>query len=202
MVAGRVSSDGRVYVVVVEGLADLNFRDLPRRSRQAASRALNDTARKYRTISSEKIREQVKFPARYLDSASDGNLRITRLASPLSLEAAITARFRPTSLTRFVQGPVTHGRVGPTLEVRPNKREVATRAFIINLKSGNKGLAVRLSPGERIENKTRMVQMKNGLYLLYGPSVDQVFGQVAEDESDDAADFLETTFTRLMGLEI
>ena len=71
------------------------------------------------------------------------------------------------------------------------------RAFLMNLRSGNLGLAVRLAPGERIDNKRRMVQMSNGLYLLYGPSVDQVFRSVAEDVSADAGDFLEQEFLRL-----
>ena len=39
-----------------------------------------------------------------------------------------------------------------------------------------------------------------GLWLLYGPSVDQVFRSVASEEAPEAARFLEAEFNRLMDL--
>ncbi|MEP2533554.1 hypothetical protein [Shimia sp.] len=197
MAQPTVSSDAQHYVVAVEGLAALDFDEVPERVKKFASRAINTTARRYRTKSAKAMREQIAFPARYLTGAADGRLRIPRFASPEDLSATIRGRGRPTSLATFVRGPKVHGRKAPTVEVAAGRREKMNRAFLMNLRNGNLGLAVRLAPGEKIENKRRMVLMNNGLYLLYGPSVDQVFNTVAEDVSEDAADFLEQEFTRM-----
>jgi hypothetical protein len=188
---------GLGYVVAVEGLDSLDLTEVPFQIKRFASQAINGTARKFRTESSRRIREQVNFPARYLDSKQDGNLRITQNATADVMEAVIEGRFRPTSLARFVTGARTGGRKSPTVEVSPGNREKMNRAFLMNLRSGNVGLAIRVGEGERIENKTRMVRVSSGLYLLYGPSVDQVFRQVAEDVKDDAAAYLEQEFIRL-----
>jgi hypothetical protein len=45
-----------------------------------------------------------------------------------------------------------------------------------------------------------MIQLAGNLYLLYGPSVSQVFAGVAQDISPDMADFLDAEFNRLMEL--
>lgn len=197
MARTQVLPNGQNYVVAVEGLDEIT-EDTAARVRRLASMAVNTTARRYRTVASKAIRAQVNFPASYLDSAEAGNLRVAEFATPGKLEAAVRGRFRATSLARFVKGPRVGGVKSPTVEVAPGHREQMKRAFLVGLNSGNVGLAVRLRPGERVENKTRMVKMSGGLYLLYGPSVDQVFRQVAEDVSDPAADFLETEFMRLM----
>lgn len=197
MAVGRFSDVGAGYLVAVEGLEDIDFSDAAPKIRKLASQAVNRTARKYRTESSRAMREEIAFPATYLDSRSTGRLRVSRTANPTSLSATITGRDRATSLARFVKGSRTKGRRAPTVEVGTGQREKLSRAFLIELKNQNLGLAVRLSPGERIENKRRMVQMEQGLYLLYGPSVDQVFRATAEDVSDDASDFLEQEFLRL-----
>jgi len=197
MVSGVFSPRGGNYVVAVEGLDEINFADAKPKLLRLAAQAVNRTARKYRTESSRAIREQIAFPARFLDSRDDGRLRVSRFAKPSSLSAAITGRGRATSLARFVKGPRTKARKAPTVEVSPGNREKLNRAFLMGLKNANIGLAVRLREGERIENKRKMVQVSGSLYLLYGPSVDQVFRSVAEDVSDDAGDFLEQEFLRL-----
>lgn len=51
-----------------------------------------------------------------------------------------------------------------------------------------------------MQNKKSMVKLGKGLYLLYGPSVDQVFRDVAKEISPDTADFLEAEFLRLVSL--
>ncbi len=197
MVSTTISPDGLAYVVAVEGLDAIDLDTVPTKIRQFAVRSINTTARRFRTESSRRIRQQVAFPARYLDSRADGNLRITRNATADAMQAVIQGRFRPTSLARFVKGPRTGGRRAPTVEVAPGNRQKMNRAFLMNLRSGNVGLAVRLRPGERIENKRKMVQIDSGLYLLYGPSVDQVFREVSEEVSDEAAAFLEKEFLRM-----
>jgi hypothetical protein len=48
-----------------------------------------------------------------------------------------------------------------------------------------------------------MVPLKKGsnVYLLYGPSVDQVFRTVAGEVAPDALNFLEDEFFRMINLE-
>jgi hypothetical protein len=66
----------------------------------------------------------------------------------------------------------------------------------LGLRNGNTGLAVRLKPGEKIKGSTGAVQMAENLYLLYGPSVDQVFRGVAEDRSGDLMNMVSSKFLR------
>ena len=190
------------YVVAVEGLDGLytDFAEITDKIAARASMAINATARKFRTKASRLMRDQVAFPARYLDDKSSGKLRVRRQASAARLEAAIEGRFDPTSLTRFVKGAVTHGRKSPRLQVSKGVTSKIPNSFIMNLASGNQGLAIRLKPGETVRNKRRMVSFSKkdaNLYLLYGPSVDQVFRSVAEDAAPDAAVYLEQEFIRL-----
>jgi len=197
MATPAISRNAQRYVIAVEGLQGLDLSAVPEKVKRLASRAINTTARRYRTQAAREMRQQIAFPARYLTGAQSGRLRVARFASPEALSATIRGRDRPTSLATFVKGPRRHGVKSPTVEVGTGTREKLNRAFLMNLRSGNLGLAVRLAPGEKIDNKREMVQIVNGLYLLYGPSVDQVFRQVAADVSDDAADFLEQEFTRM-----
>ncbi len=192
---------GLGYVVAVDGLSGLHtdFDEVTDKIAKRASMAINATARKFKTQSGKLIREEVAFPARYL-TGQGGRLRVRRQATPTSLEAAIEGRFDPTSLTRFVKGSVAHGRRNPKLRVSPDKITQIPNSFIMNLASGNRGLAIRLKPGETVRNKRRMISFSKkdaNLYLLYGPSVDQVFRSVAEDVAPDAAVYLEQEFIRL-----
>lgn len=196
-VAPNFSHNGMSMVVAVEGLDSIDFANVPEKVKRFAVAAVNTTARRYRTESSRRIRDQISFPARYLDSATDGNLRLARTATVAAMEAVIQGRFEPTQLSRFVKGPKRHGIKGPTVEVGRGNRERMNRAFLMNLRGGNIGLVVRLRQGEHIENKSRMVSMNNNLYLLYGPSVNQVFRQVSEEVSDEAGEFMEREFLRM-----
>jgi len=202
MPGASLSNVGLGYVVAVDGLSELfdDFDNVADRIKKQAAMAINATARKFRTESSREIRQQVAFPARYLDSKATGKLRVRQTATVTRLQAAIEGKFDPTSLTRFVKGSLRHGRRAPKLRVSPGQQTVIPNSFIMNLASGNKGLAIRLKPGETIHNKRKMISFSKkdrNLYLLYGPSVDQVFRQVAEDVAPDAAAYLEHEFLRL-----
>jgi hypothetical protein len=88
------------------------------------------------------------------------------------------------------------------------------RAFLIKLPglagstelgAANMGLAIRLRPGEKLRNKTDARRVAKGLYVLYGPSVDQVFRSrdgtgVANDLVPDIQDDLSDEFIRLLEL--
>jgi hypothetical protein len=102
---------------------------------------------------------------------------------------------------------------GVTVQVSKGKSIVLKKAFLIRLRAGaelteenhNVGLAIRLKAGESIKHKREsMVMMKNGLALLYGPSVAQAFAQnlVKTGIIDYTSDLVEDEFLRLMGLKL
>ena len=86
--------------------------------------------------------------------------------------------------------------------------KVIPNAFPMKLRRGtgvydpenaNIGLAVRLGKDESIRNKHQMVQVSGSLYLLYGPSVDQVFRDVRYEVQAPIGDVLESSFLRNYG---
>jgi hypothetical protein len=199
------------YAILVEGLSTLkSLDDLDDSIKLSAVRAINKIARDGRAAASREIRKQVAFPPAYV-SPSQGRLAVTRQATRSSLEAAIGARARSTSLARFATNKGGPG--GVSVVVKPGKATAIRRAFLIRLRAGtanldtksNLGLAIRLRPGETLRNKYAAKRMQNGLYLLYGPSVDQVFlnnaGKgVAADLEPEVLEKLEAEFVRQLGL--
>lgn len=194
----------------VSGLAHLDryLTLAPAAARKAARLAINDTAeRKGIAALRAHMEDEIAFPSGYLTDPK--RFGVTQRASDANLEAIITARGRPTSLARFASSAATIGnrRLGSTLTVRvnPSRRRALSRAFLIRLRAGqgpvtddrfNLGLAVRLRPGEVISNKVRMVPFGGGLYLLYGPSVDQVFRGVASERAGEIAGYVVDEFLR------
>lgn len=205
------------WAVFVDGLADVDLSDLSKdRISKNASKAINTIARKSRVRGAREIRKQVNLPASYVSPSGKG-FYISETASPLSLQAKITARGRPTSLARFVQGSPRPGKAGVHLEVAPGRARFMRRAFVMNLRGtggstdpalANKGLAIRLRPGERLQNKVDALPFSGKdrqLYLLYGPSVDQIFRSrdgtgVASDMVPEIERDLTEEFIRLLDL--
>lgn len=198
------------FVIALDGMAATrSLENLPAHILRAAGQAINKTADRTRTASAKSIREQVAFPASYLNPG-EGRLVVSSRASADNLEAVIGARTRATSLARFVtSGSV--GKMGVTVQVAPGFAKYMKRAFLIRLPAGrsgeietksNLGLAIRLKPGETLTGRRTAVQKKGNLYFLYGPSVSQVFNTVREDVSPDAADYLATEFSRLLDLDL
>jgi hypothetical protein len=195
------------YAVYVDGLAALNsMTDVKDNIRLSAVRAINKTSERARAQSAREIRRQVNFPAAYLQPSA-GRLLVSKQASGNDLESRITGRQRATSLARFAAGSPARG-AGVRVEVAPGRAKYMRRAFLIKLRQGkgsvdtkfNMGLAIRLRPGESLQNKKKAVKMEKGLYLLYGPSVDQVFRTVSEEIAPETAAFLEAEFLRLLEL--
>ena len=189
--------------VSVNGFASMaKFLDeIPDRAKKAASLAINQTAdRQGLKLIRGKMREQINFPARYLEDPR--RLGVTSRAKPENLEAVITGRSRPTSLATFVaSGRGGRGAAPVRLRVNPGRTRTIQQAFLFNLRAGteaggNVGLAIRLKPGQRVFNKAVMKPFVSGLYLLYGPSVDQIFRTVAGDVAPELADVLLEEFMR------
>ena len=191
----------RIEATALKGVQRF-FEELPDIAEQAAVLAINETvSREGMTLIKKDMRDQVVFPSGYLEGE---RLKVSRKAARGSLEAVIRGRDRATSLARFAPGQTignTRNR-GVRVTVQKGKTQVLRKAFLIGLKNGNTGLAVRLRPGETVRNSTGAVELTTnggqpgGIWLLYAPSVDQVFRGVAVDRSDDIADILTRKFFR------
>ena len=202
------------FTVKLEGLQDAIIRagglDRPH-LRRYASQAINKTLDRARTSAAKQMRQEINFKAGYL-TGQNGRLE-TAKSSEDTLEGAITGRFRPTSLARFATSTnvsASRKKHHVLLEVDPGNRVDMQGAFLVQLPGskaetiGNLGVAIRLKPGESIRHKTGAVaasaKLAPNLYLLYGPSVDQVFRTVAQDIQPEMAQFLVDEFTRLVDL--
>ena len=73
---------------------------------------------------------------------------------------------------------------------------------VVSAENANIGLAIRLAEGERVKNKNEMVPIGRNLYLLYGPSVGQVYRTVAEKSSDEVSAQLANRFAHHLGRRI
>lgn len=208
----------RQFAIFVDGLSDVEAvkLDLPN-ARMNMVRAINKIVPQARTRAASLIRAQVNFPAGYLTPQGQ-RLYVSSLARRDRTEGVISARGRPTSLARFISSYVP-GKEGVKVEVEPGRSVLMKRAFVVQLPAGrnvetksNRGLAVRVGKGNILRNKRTAVRLDSGLYLLYGPSVDQVFlaatgANAGKGVSTDPAftneilDDLQTEFLRLMDLD-
>lgn len=163
---------------------------------EAAVLAVNRGARDGRVLAARRMTENVNFPRGYLN---DERLKITRYANRGSKdpEAVIRGRDRPTSLARFATTKPRFGRQkGVRVRVSPTNDQQMDSAFFLRLNNSNIGLAVRVKPGQSLRNSRGAKDIGNGLFLLYGPSVDQVFRGIAEDISDDITLIMRAEFLR------
>lgn len=198
--------------VNVISVGDLELKDylkrLPGITELAMQMAINTvSSRTGMSLIKKNMLNEIAFPSGYLNA---DRLRVTKRATRSNLEAVITGRKRATSLARFVtSGTVVNSRrrEGVSVRVKRGKTTYLKNAFLVRLKKGaslsednyNIGLAVRLSAGEVLANKN--TQHKSWLVpqkvaLLYGPSVDQVFAEVAEKVGPKIADLVATEFFR------
>lgn len=194
------------------GVADLGlyFETLPAVAAQAMSRALNFAAQQAIKLGADEIYKQVNFPAGYVE---DGRLKQSQYSTPTQLEARVQGRDRPTSLARFVP-PGTmpapsfaiRGKRAPNpgvnVTVKPGQTKHFSSGFLIGLRNGNIGFAIRLRPGDTVREVRRFspIQLFPGVFLLYGPSVDQVFDDVAETIKPEVTSALVDEFSRQFDL--
>lgn len=193
----------------LDGLASY-FKDFPDLSQKAARLAINASARYASRVASKRIREQVAFKRSYLGEAGSANAKIQiKYASGNDISAVVLARDRPTSLARFAVGTPTFGR--RKKGTRPPGVRVKTGGGVQRLKNGfyvrlnrgpiftvdhfNLGLAVRLKEGEP-KPSPKASPLGGGTYLLYGPSVAQVFDTVREDIAPEVGDYVRMEFLR------
>ncbi len=193
-----------------EGLGDAlqYFKTFPQQASRAAALAINQTLqRQGLKLIQHDMYEQVGFPRGYLNG---DRLGVSQLASAGNLEGVIRARKRATSLARFAQPGTPVGskaQTGITVRVRNGNSTYLRGAWLVRLKKGasktednfNIGLAVRVKQGDRIAGKSsehRSWLVPGRVALLYGPSVDQVFRDVAEDTGPEILKMVSTEFLR------
>jgi hypothetical protein len=199
--------------VTFKGLDALEalFARAPALAQQAATLAVNDTSKFAFRESSKEIRSQASFSREYLGSAEtrgSDRLRILPATRGGTVEARLVARNRPTSLARFVQGTPSKGKpVRVRVSPRGGVRSIG-KAFIVRLRAGktvtednfNEGLALRLSPGQAVKQRKKgkagLPEIFPNVFLLYGPSVAQVFNTVSRDIEGRVGNKLESEFTR------
>lgn len=178
---------------------------LPQRTSAASAYAINRAITVTRADAAQQMQRQLNFPKNYLGNANDPNARlaITEKATADKQEGKISARRRATSLSRFA----TFGSDGRSVfvAVKGGKTpELLKGAFPIRLRAGtsadgdafNRGIAYRAKKGEVLTGSRAARQIANGLYLLYGPSVDQAFQTVIPSLTDDAITTLKSEFFR------
>lgn len=180
----------------------------PAAATKAARIALNDVAGgEGLAVYRKAILADVDFPDGYLTS---DRLGVTSKASDQNLAVTITGRQRATSLARFADPGQTPGNTkGKGVRIRVSARggeSELRQAWLVRLRSGggsnndnlNIGLAIRLKPGERLRNKReqKAVRLDDNVYLLYGPSVDQVFRDVAVTDTPPVLDKIASEFFR------
>ncbi len=208
------------YALFVDGFDDVQdaIAALDPEILRAVRMSVNKGADRGRVEAARRIGRELNFPARYITGA-EGKLNVTSRASSSKLEAVIAARRTATSLARFSldRSPqASKKRGGVNVAVKAGSAVFMPRAFLIRLKSGkrdldtahNLGLAMRLRPGEQIDNKrVKAKRVEGNLYLLYGPSVSQAFLNaagtgVAHDITPEVLDIMEDEFKRLLKVKL
>lgn len=182
--------------IIARGLSDMQqyFDNFPTIAAEAAAMAINEVSSGVGlTAIRRDMRSEIEFPPGYIEGE---RLKLYKRATPTSLEAIIRGRDRPTSLARFAAGQTPSNTRGRPLSVRVKRGHVRNlqRAFMVNLKNGNVGIAVRLKEGEELEKTDGAIRLANNVYLLYGPSVEQVFRGVATDNTPFIADNVRRRF--------
>lgn len=190
------------YMVLLEGLSEAEAAILsPEDIAKLERMAINKIADKARTSASKAIRERWNFKAGYLDP----KLRVVKKASDNDLVAIVKGEDQPRMLARFSTDTVESSKKkgGVSLEVRLGMARFMRKAFIIRLRNDNLGLAWRSKDGSAPTLASKPKEISPGLFILYGPSVDQAFrtvldrGGLANKTQEDVYD----EFYRLLDLE-
>ena len=187
----------------LEGLATY-FRTAADAAVPAMRMAINDVAtRGGMALIREEMTDQIAFPRGYLTGDRIG---VTKRATNANLEAVITGRKRATSLARFTSARTINQKGGVSVRVSRGRTTYLKQAWLVRLKKGasldednyNIGLAVRLRPGEKLNKKTvhQSWLVAGQVALLYGPSVDQGFQEVAGDVVDPISEMVQDEFFR------
>ena len=185
------------------------YATMPERTDKALRLAVNAASLYGARLGKKRIMAEVNRSDAYLGNPKSLNskLAITKTARTGDLESIVTANHRLASLAGFATTPVNFGKPKTAIRVRVargGKTAVMNRAFFIRLKKDkvltedtyNLGLAMRLKPGEKVNNKHSFRSGKSNIAVLYAPSVEQMFNRIAPEIADEVMNFAETEFLR------
>jgi len=182
---------------------------------KASVMAVNEGARFGRAAALREMNSQVMLGKKYLGD----NLLIKKAQGNVGeIRAVVTGIQRPVSLARYAASSARAAFLGSKKQPKNMRIRVRTsstgrvmpKAFFVRLRSGrefsethfNVGLAIRLKPGQQVQGRhiSGKPMAKTGssasVYLLYGPSVDQVFRTVREDVSPEIVQRVRNEFGR------
>lgn len=185
----------RAVDIVIQGIT--SFDDIEKLDPKIVNilrQATNETTQEARRRAARSMEKQINFPRGYLTGQA-GRLGIAKYATKGDLSAIVRGRDRPTSLARFVQGRPEVGKKGVNVAVDPGKSVEMPGAFLIKLRNNNIGLAVRTKSGKPPSRGAK--QLGKGLWLLYSPSVDQVFDETRGELVPELEQLLRDKFERL-----
>lgn len=181
--------------VVIQGITSFDeIETLDPKIANILRQAVNETTQEGRRRAARSMEKQVNFPRGYLTGQAN-RLGIAKYATKGDLTAIVRGRDRPTSLARFVQGSPKIGTKGVSVTVDPGKSESMPSAFLIKLRNNNIGLAYRTKSGKAPSRGAK--QIGKGLWLLYGPSVDQVFDETRDELKPELEALIREKFERL-----
>jgi hypothetical protein len=188
----------------VTGLLSQDIKRFAREAKVAGRIAINYGAeRKAAPLMRQSVIDQVNLSKTYVK----GKIAVSQRATNESLQATVTARTRVTSLARFSIGASAVGQGPVTVQVKRGQNRKIRGGFLIRLRAGsqelgNVGLAIRLAAGEDVVGKKFTARAiggeggKSRLYLLYGPSVQQLALSAAVSSLDEVGDGMVAEYDR------
>lgn len=157
------------------------FEAMPERTNKAASLAINRVAeRQAQTLIKREMLRNIAFKYGYVTK----HITVGRYASPSSPYAVIEAKDTPTTLFRFTgMSVIPNRKTTVKVTVGTGRTKMMAGAFYATIK-GSPQVMIRTKDNSPPRGITRGggKEIAPHLWLLYAPSVDQVFRMVADDE--------------------
>lgn len=184
------------------------YATMPERTEKALRLAVNAASLHGARMAKKQMIAEVNRTSAYIGNPKNLNakLAVVKTAKAGDLESIVQANHRAASLAGFSNSPVSFGKPRTPIRVRVGRSKTVElkRAFFIRLKRGatlsednyNLGIAMRLKPGEKVNNKNVHVSGNSRYAVLYGPSVEQMFNRITPEIADDVLAYAEREFLR------
>lgn len=174
----------------------------PQQARKAASMAVNDTAAWSKTQARILMQSQILLPRETLENARFGVRQSATGANP---EAVVSASNNPLGLSRFVVSPKVPGAAYPKTRIKVGGRTIqwgqegqkgGSYAFLLQTPNGADGVALALRTTTPLRNSRAARKIGRNLYILSGPSVNQMFARIAPELVPRIEERLQGEFAR------
>lgn len=176
------------FIVNQEGVKDAveTFEFIGGNTDEAIRVAINKTAPQARTLSSARIREQIRLSASYVNQRL-----VIRRATRKVLSGAVSTPSRGLLLSRFSTDPLIAGdKVGwikpPLVPPRGIKVKIKPSGSAVTVSGdsdtrGNEPFYVILNGGQNVGIAARLAGQRKKFKVFSGPSLSQVFNTVRDD---------------------